>query len=191
VGAERFRRLLDTAKLRGQDEVNVHVTIAELDPNYALELPRLLRSATSVGAQQVLLMSLPDVLPRGAPNIAVADELEAWLRRRVNRRSYLENSAIWEIPSVVLAVFYSSDASRARALLAGLESHIGERERPLAQAAQDSGEDEGLEAVLNEWRSMDGPSRRERSPSELADQDAEIEREAAKYMRRLGFQPSG
>jgi hypothetical protein len=190
VGVERFRRLLETAKLRGQDEVSVHVTIAELDPTYALEMPRLLRSASSVGAQQVLLASLPDVLPRDIQNVGVADQLEAWLRRRVKRPSYLENGASWEIPCVVLSVLYSTDASRARALLADMEPHLDERERPLAQAAHESDDDKGFETILSEWRSMDG-TKREPSPSEIAEQDAEIEREAAKYMRRLGFQPSG
>lgn len=39
VGVERFRRLLETAKLHGQDQMNVHIAIAQLDPTYAAELP--------------------------------------------------------------------------------------------------------------------------------------------------------
>jgi hypothetical protein len=188
VGAERFRRLLATANLRGQDQMGVHTAIAQLDPTYAADLPRVLRSATSVGAQQVLLAALPELLPREKQNSAVADELEAWLRRRVARLSYLENGASWEIPSVALAVLYTTDASRARALLGDLAPHLNERERPLAQAAHES-DDKGFEVSLTEWFNMDGATR-EPAPSEIAEQDAEIEREAAKYMRRLGFHPS-
>jgi hypothetical protein len=191
VGADRFRRLLATAKLRGQDQMNVHASIANLDPSYARELPGVLRSASSVEVQQVLLAMLPDLLPRGRDD-TVADELEAWLRRRVERRSYLENSAIWEIPSVVLAVLYSTDTSRARALLAELEPHLGDRETPLAHEARDS-DDESFEAILEEWRHMDS-SHLGRSATETAerdaDWDADIEREAVRYMRRLGFGPS-
>lgn len=68
-----------------------------------------------------------------------------------------------------------------------LESHLDDRERPLAQAAHESS-DEGFAVILREWCSIDGPER-EPSPSEIAEQDAETEREAAKYMRRLGFRP--
>lgn len=53
------------------------------------------------------MATLPELLPSGRQNSAVADELEAWLRRRVERPSYWENGASWEIPSVVLAVLYS------------------------------------------------------------------------------------
>lgn len=189
VGADRFRRLLATAKLRGQDQMSVHVSLAKLDATYTAELPAVLRSASSVEAQQVLLAALPAVLPRERENNALADEFEAWLRRRVKRPSYLENGASWEIPSVVLAVLYSTDTSRARALLQDLEPHLDERERPFAHAAHES-DNTDFEVILKEWCSMDG-TKHELSPDEKTADDAEIEREAARYMRRLGFQPTG
>ena len=193
VGADRLRRLLATAKLRGQDRIGVHTSIAELDPTYAAKLPGVLRSASSVEAQQGLLAMLPDLLPHER-NDAVADELEAWLRRRVTRPSYLENSAMWEIPSIVLAVLYSSEASRARAILAEVEPHLSERETSLFDEAQKSS-DEGLVLILNEWRHLDGnqgdgSDNENAQPVDWDDWNANIEREAIQYMRRLGFHPA-
>ena len=87
----------------------------------------------------------------------------------------------------MLAVSYTTESSRARALLADLEPPLDERERPLANAAHEAA-DRDFEVILNEWCSMDGTTIGS-SPSGAAAETAEIEQEAAKYMRRLGFQP--
>lgn len=166
VGAERFRRLLATAKLRGQDQINVHTSIANLDLSYAAELPDVLRSASPVQAQQVLLAMLPDLLPREL-NHTVAEELEAWRRRRLERRSYLENSATWEIRSILLAVLSSSDASRAQALLSELDPHLGERETSLAHDARNSSESASRASSISgaTWLATDGTVHLTRLPN--------------------------
>lgn len=189
VGADRFRWLLANAKLRGEDRMSIHVALAQLDGAYAAELPGVLRSAGSVAAQQTLLANLPELFAGCGPNSAAAEQLEDWIRRRVERMSYLESGASWEIPSVVLAVVYSTDTPRARRLLRELDAHLDERERPLAEAAL-AADDQGFEVLLKEWCNLDEARRREPTASETAELEAEIQREAAKFMRRLGCQAS-
>jgi hypothetical protein len=189
VGADRFRSLLANAKLRGEDRMSIHVALAELDDAYAAELPGVLRSAGSVVAQQALLANLPELFKGGEHNGATAEALQDWISRRVKRTSYVENGASWEIPSVVLAISYSTDTSRARKLLRELDAHLDDRERPLAQAAL-AADDQRFEVLLKQWCSLDEVTQREQTVSESDEERAEIEREAAKFMRRLGFQPT-
>lgn len=187
VGVERFRRLLDSTNLRGQEKMSVRLSLAKLDRTHAAELATVLRSARSLESQQMLLANLPDFLPR-EPIAAVADELEAWILRRVQRPTYLEFGASWEIPSAVLGVLHTSTASRARQLLTDLDAHLDPPEQHRVHLAI-KGNDTALEATLEEWRALNGTERRPYSAKEFTEALAEQEREAIKVMRRLGYHP--
>ena len=119
----------------------------------------------------------------------MAEELEAWIRRRVIRPSYLEFGASWEVPSAVLGVLRTSTPSRSRRLLADLDPHLDPDEQRRARRGIEQN-DEAFEASLEEWRALNGTRRRTLSADEFAEALAEQEREALKVMKRLGFQPA-
>jgi hypothetical protein len=189
VGVARFRRLLESAHLRGGDAMNVHLAMSTIDPAYALELPAVLKSARSIDSQQIILTRLPDVLPHNRHD-AVADTLERWIVRRVQRPSYWEFGAIWEVPSVVLSVLHVTDIFRARDLLAVVHEHLDDEDQRRAQDAQQA-TDADFESRLDEWRSLHSTSQRSQIPrEELVEALAAAELDAARYMRRLGFAPA-
>lgn len=190
VGPERFRRLLETASLRGQDEILIHIAIARLDPSYASKLPGMLRSTRNINTKQVLLAALPDLLNSMTSSAAMADELETWVRHRVKQRSHPGTNASWEIPGAILSVLYCTDTSRARSLLADLEPDLSQFDSDRGQATIESTDEDFKDKLVEWWQGIENPPTRERSLSEIADHLAKTSRAPAKVMRRLGFKPA-
>lgn len=187
VGIQRFRRLLEVAPLRVRDANTVHWCIATLDPAYAAERLARLRETRGHVSKEELLMNMVPLLPRRR-NDALADELEAWQKRYIQTVSSMDSGGS-EVPWVLLGILYTSDADGTRRVLAELDDELDEFGRGFARAAEAAEDDDRFEAALLRWSKVGFIPSSETYEKGEAERRERDEREAVKYMRRLGFHP--
>lgn len=141
--------------------------------------------ARSINVQQMTVAVLPDLVSEGlSPELGA--QIEGWLRRRLANPRRGGTWAMWEIPSVALALLPSYGPDRIVALLTDMEPDMQPDERVMWLRLKQAVEGRGaLEQGLTAWGDQ---NRTQWTESNRRDPTADVRVE--RVMKRLGYSPA-
>lgn len=186
-GPERegaLTRILD-AELRADDRNLARAALAELRPEKYLR-PFVVEGlhSRSIGIQQIVVASLPYLVGDGLES-DLADEVEAWLGKRLRNPRRVNTWATWEITGVALALIPSRDSAQVWQLLDELAPKMQPEEQQRWHLTRAAADDHARIERLRRWHEENGcgyDDDREGDPTALVYVD--------RTMKRLGFTPA-
>lgn len=182
---DALARVLD-ADLAADERHWVRSALARQRPDmYLRELIMEGLHSRSINVQQMVVAELPALLGDGQ-EADLADELERWLRRRLNSSGRANTWATWEVPGIALSLLQSRRPARVWKLLEEISPRLQPEEGERWRAVQEVGDDEARIERLRDWY--------QENIGEEDGFDADLDPTALVYvdraMKRLGFRPA-